>query len=355
MASGPATSWAWRCRARCSAVWRRGRCSRPAASICRSIWPIRMRGCGLMLEPTLNAALVVTDTASRTHLPDDAATILVTADTVETPFVAPRLDAAQTAYVIYTSGSTGTPKGVAVSHAAVANLAAARRAAYDPAGSGDRVLAASAIGFDVSIVQLLLLHLSGAAVIVAPELPHAVGPTVLAPDRRCPGQPHQPGPLDHRRRAGRHPRPVHARGAPADAGRRGAVGRAMCPHPRGAAGGDAGQRLRPDRDLHRGHRPHRAARCARMPIQPIGRPLGNYRAYVLDARLRPLPTGVPGQLYIAGAGLAQGYLGQPGLTAPRSSSPTRSAEPASACTTLATGRCGGPTARSPISAAPTHK
>jgi amino acid adenylation domain-containing protein len=230
----------------------------------------------------------------------------------------PRLtDPNRLAYIIYTSGTTGRPKGVAVSHTAPVNLAFARRAAHDPIGVGDRVLAGISVGFDVSIGQLLLPLLSGAAVVIAGDLKAmsagefweflvrervshinsvpsfldsildaAPPPGTLALKRLMLGGEALSGALVSRiRRALPGVEVVNMYG-PTE----------TCI--------DATFHVATDDDLS-------------AVVLPIGRPLANYRAYVLDHRLKPVGIGVPGELFLGGAGLARGYVNAPELTAER--------------------------------------
>jgi amino acid adenylation domain-containing protein len=226
-------------------------------------------------------------------------------------------DPAGTAYVIYTSGTTGRPKGVAVAHRAAVNLAFARRACHDPLGPGDRVLAAVSVGFDVSIGQLLLPLLSGATVVVAPDLRTLGGagfwrlmvdrgvthvntvPSFV--DSVLPDAP-QPGALALRR--------LMVGGEPLAGA---LVARA--------------KRVVPGLEVVNMYGPTEACIDATFhvateadissPVLPIGRPLSNYQTYVLDERLRPVGVGVEGELYLGGAGLADGYVNAAELTAER--------------------------------------
>jgi amino acid adenylation domain-containing protein len=264
------------------------------------------------------AKLVITDTAVAPLLPDTVGQLRININALQPGLPEPSgLTPPHAAYIVYTSGSTGAPKGVLVPHAAAVNLAFARVHGHDPIGPGDRVLAAISVGFDVSIGQLLLPHLSGACVVVAPELRSLSGDEFWG--------------LIHEQRV------THINSVPSffDSVLDAAV-------PSGLAlrkvmlGGEAlsGALCRRLRDalpkvvLVNMYGPTETCIDATayvvpenvdvaVAVLPIGRPLANYRAYVLDERMGPLPTGFPGELYIGGAGLARGYVGRPDLTAER--------------------------------------
>ncbi|MFJ8469693.1 non-ribosomal peptide synthetase [Streptomyces swartbergensis] len=213
------------------------------------------------------------------------------------------------AYVIYTSGSTGTPKGVVVTHRGLAAFAAAEAAHYQ-VRAGDRVLAFATPSFDASVLELCMSLPQGAALVVPPPGPllgaelagvlrtARITHTLLPPAALATLPPDTPGTLTH----------LHTLIVGADACRAELVAR-WAPHHR----------------MINSYGPTEATVVATWsgPLEPdggappIGRALPATAAYVLDARLRPVPDGVPGELWLAGPALARGYLGRPGLTATR--------------------------------------
>jgi amino acid adenylation domain-containing protein/non-ribosomal peptide synthase protein (TIGR01720 family) len=211
------------------------------------------------------------------------------------------------AYVIYTSGSTGTPKGVVVTHRGLAGFATAAVERY-AVGPGDRVLQFASPSFDASVLELCVSLLSGAALVTGEEGPlvgerlaevlagRRISHTLIPPAALATVAPETAGALPHLRTL--------------------IVGAEACPS-------DLVERWAPGRRMINSYGPTEATVVATWtgPLSPggdappIGRPAGAARVYVLDAALRPVPPGVTGELYVAGPGLARGYLGRPGLTA----------------------------------------
>ncbi|MFJ4744579.1 amino acid adenylation domain-containing protein [Streptomyces sp. NPDC088775] len=211
------------------------------------------------------------------------------------------------AHVIHTSGSTGTPKGVVVTHAGVAALT---RSLVDGIGLGadSRVLQLGPPSFDISVGELCLAFGSGGTLVLPPAGPlvgEALG-TVLTERRiSCAFVP--PSVLATVP-AGPHPE-LRAL----------VVGAEACPPELVARWAVAGRRF------HNAYGPTEStvvstfsgALAADGTVPPIGTPVAGTTAYVLDDRLRPVPAGAGGELYLAGAGLARGYLGRAALTAER--------------------------------------
>ncbi|HEY4458904.1 MAG TPA: amino acid adenylation domain-containing protein [Pseudonocardiaceae bacterium] len=230
------------------------------------------------------------------------------------PATAPevRVRGAGLAYVMYTSGSTGTPKGVAATHADVVALAADRCWRN---GAHERVPLHSPHAFDAATYELWTPLLSGGQVVVAPPGELSVDELAeLIATRRLTGLFLTIGLFrvlaELRPAALRGVREVWTGGdiVPADVVRRVLD---ACP-------GLAVIDVYGPTETTTFATYHRMTTADEVPeTVPIGRPLDGMSALVLDAALRVAPPGAVGQLYLAGTGLARGYLGQSGLTAER--------------------------------------
>jgi amino acid adenylation domain-containing protein len=209
------------------------------------------------------------------------------------------------AYVLYTSGSTGRPKGVMVEHGSVANLLVSL--AYEPGVSRDEtMLSLTTLSFDVSVAELFLPLAYGAKVVVgsreASRDPKLIAKIIEATGARTFGA----TPTTWRMMV--------------DSGWRPSAGMEI------HVAGEALPRDLADALVERGatlwnlYGPTETTVYASgVEVVPgritIGRPLRNTQFYVVDALMQPVPIGVPGELCIAGDGVARGYLGRPELTA----------------------------------------
>ncbi|HEV2635694.1 MAG TPA: amino acid adenylation domain-containing protein, partial [Actinocrinis sp.] len=288
-------------------------------------WPVeRMRSAAR----TAAITAVVTDAASRGHewiASLDPSIPIIELDSTGLPvdtghaLAEPALATAggeRLAYMMFTSGSTGEPKAVGITHADVAALASDH--AWE-GGVADAVLMHSPHAFDASTFEIWAPLLNGGRVVVAPPGVLEAGPLRVIFARHsvsamflttalfnllaeqdagifstlrmvCTGgEAAAPGVLQRVAAASPSTEVCHVYG------------------PTETTTFATLQRLDPEHDAPRGG----------APAAPIGRALDGMRLYVLDNGLHLVPAGTVGELYIAGNGLARGYLGRPDLTAAR--------------------------------------
>src|SRR6201993_752567 len=210
------------------------------------------------------------------------------------------------AYLIYTSGTTGVPKGVAVTHANVTQLLASVDGGV-PAGPGQVWSQWHSLAFDVSVWEIFGALLHGGRLVVVPE--EVAG---------HPGDFHALLVADQVSVLGQTPSAVGMLSPQGLDSTALIVAGEACPV-------EVVDRWAPGRVMINAYGPTEATVYAAMSaplsagsgVVPIGSPVPGAALFVLDGWLRPVPAGVVGELYVAGAGLAYGYVRRASLTASR--------------------------------------
>ena len=274
-----------------------------------------------MLEDA-RVSVILTQERWRPWLPDRGAPIIsldrdwpeIGRECVENP--KREVSLANPAYLIYTSGSTGRPKGAVIPHGAILNHMLWMQEVF-PLDERDRVAQKTPFSFDASVWEFYAPLLVGGQLVVARPGGHqdSVYLTRLIVEREVTILQIVPSML-------------RVLIDEAEIGECRGLRRVFC-------GGEA---LTPDlrdrffsrlsSELHNLYGPAEATidatswtcRPDEEPVKeivPIGRPIANLEAYVLDRRWEPVPVGVKGELYLGGRGLGRGYLGRPELTAER--------------------------------------
>ncbi|MCA1579632.1 MAG: amino acid adenylation domain-containing protein, partial [Acidobacteria bacterium] len=217
------------------------------------------------------------------------------------------IDPEQLAYVLYTSGSTGRPKGVAITHGSGLAMLQWALATYSPAQLSG-VLAATSICFDLSIYELFAPLSCGGKVIL---VENALALAQLAAGSEVTLINTVPSAMAELVRMKAVPASVAVVNLAGEALSRELVDEVY----ERTTAQQVWNLYGPTEDTTYSTFALIAANCGEKPS--IGKPIDNTRAYVLDEELEPMAPGTIGELYLAGAGLARGYLGRPELTADR--------------------------------------
>ncbi len=252
------------------------------------------------------------------ELADSAATAIYVdeADDSTDEATLPDVEADATAYLLYTSGSTGSPRGVQLTHRGIVNHNLAVISLYG-IGPKDRVLQFSSLSFDISMEEMFPTWIAGGTVVFRPRDLPILGPEFCDwLDANAISVMDVPTAYWHELTT-----------SLADAGGRLPAGLRLM-----VIGGEKAhtavyekwRSIAPGSRLINSYGPTEAtcivtaweATGERLDRDvPLGRPIANTRTYILDRNRQPVPIGVAGELFLAGAGVAKGYLNQPELTA----------------------------------------
>lgn len=274
--------------------------------------------------------LAVTDSLSAHALSFDRSIGLVLLDRLDDAdaarpggYPASGAGAEDTAYIMYTSGTSGTPKGIMVPHRGVANLAVSAAAAYGVTGS-DTVLQFFSVSFDGSVEEIFMTLAAGATLFI-----RTFDPAISAPDFLAFIESHDISVIDLPTAFWKE----LTHGVSITDARIPASLRTVIIGGEQASVTDFRKWQQACGDRVRVVNTYGPTECTVVSVccdpgtisarydesrgLPIGKPLANTRLYVVDERLRRVPCGMPGELLIGGAGVANGYLDLPELTAER--------------------------------------